>query len=495
MKLLIRNIARGAFHNAAERGDPPRCHPQTRSAIRKEIIEWIKAPEAQCKFIIWLYGPAGTGKTAIEQSIAEQCEEEGLLAASFFFSCAAAGRNDSSQFIATLAYQLLLSIPQISEPILTAVERDPTIFSRALSVQMQALVVTPLTSIPIPLPNLPRVAIVDGVDECGPDGNSQAKLLAVLGAAAAELQHVPIIFLIASQPEYEIRQAFNQEPLSPLMRGLFLDNDFQADNDIRLYLNSKFQDVRQNQMALGTALNSTWPTTGDIAQLVKKSSGQFIFAATVMKFIDSPRRHPADRLNIILGLSNAGKETPFAALDALYYLILSAVDDLPKVLQVLTLLALADDYSDKLRVDVVEKLLGFDVQRALMDMHSLLFVPPPNDSISVLRIHHASLYDFLMDQSRSHDQYIDPAQGHILLSQRWLGVVTDYPRFQINNFHLNRCIHSFVSHCHRSSTSSEISNCLATFNLRALLERIVDASDLYSTRWSIFFECARKQVG
>ncbi|KAF8161702.1 hypothetical protein BJ912DRAFT_311645 [Pholiota molesta] len=388
-----------------------------------------QGPEAERKVVIWLYGPAGAGKTAIERSIAEECEEEGLLAASFFFSRAVAGRNDSSRFVATLAYQLLLSMPQISDPILSAIERDPTIFSRSLSVQMQVLVIAPLTSEPNPLPNIPRVAVVDGVDECGPDGKSQANFLNVLGAAAAKLQHIPLIFLIASRPEFEIRQTFKQRPLNSLMRGLFLDNNYQADDDIRLYLNSKFQEVRQNQLGLGTTLADTWPTVSEIGQLVKNSSGQFIFAATVMKFIDSPRRHPAHRLNIILGLSDAGKETPFAALDALYSIILSAVDDLQQVLQVLTLLVLADDYSDKLRVDVVEQLLGFDVQRALMDMHSLLLVPPPGEN-SVLRIHHASLYDFLMNQSRSHDLYIDSTQGHIWLCQRWLGVIVDYPAFK-----------------------------------------------------------------
>ncbi|KAF9470626.1 hypothetical protein BDN70DRAFT_821113 [Pholiota conissans] len=125
LKLLRENISQGAFHNAAERGDPPRCHPRTRIAIRKAMMEWIKASEADRKLILWLYGPAGAGKTAIEQSIAEQCEEEGLLAASFFFGRTAAGRNDSSRFAATLAYQLILSIHGVREHVITAIEQDP----------------------------------------------------------------------------------------------------------------------------------------------------------------------------------------------------------------------------------------------------------------------------------------------------------------------------------------------------------------------------------
>lgn len=86
LALLFANIPPGAFHDAAERGDPSKCHPHIRVAIRKEIMQWIKDSRARQQFIPWLYGPPGTGKTAIGQSIAEACAKEDLLAASFFFS-------------------------------------------------------------------------------------------------------------------------------------------------------------------------------------------------------------------------------------------------------------------------------------------------------------------------------------------------------------------------------------------------------------------------
>lgn len=497
LDLLLANISLGAFHNAAERGDPPRCHPHTRTATRAAMMEWIKGTEAQRKLILWLYGPAGAGKTAIEQSIAEQCEEEGLLAASFFFSRAAAGRHDSSRFIATIAYQLSRSIPEIREPIISAVEDDPTIFSRSLSAQMRTLVVAPVKSVRL-LSSTPRAVVMDGIDECGPDGRSQAELLSVLGAATVELQHVPIIFLVASRPEYDIRLTFNQEPLRSLTTGLFLDNDYQADADIRHYLVSKFQEVRQKQLALGNNLLLPWPIEREIDHLVKKSSGQFIFAATVMKFIDDPRRSPVDRLNIILGLSNAGKETPFEALDSLYRYILSAVDDLPKVLEVLTVLMLDSNSLVPLPVEVVEMLLGFEIQRALIDVHALLFIPHPNERLSGIGIHHASLFDFLMDQSRSRDYFIDVRQGHILLCQRWLGTIANHHLFRPGALRLNDCIRQFVRHFNKSSTSPEVIDYLRNFNLRAVLEKINDAGDMYSTDWDIFFHCAAKyqqQVG
>ncbi|KAF9473642.1 hypothetical protein BDN70DRAFT_816949 [Pholiota conissans] len=101
LKLLLQNIAPGALHDAAERGDQPGCHENTRVAILKEIMDWLQDPNTRERFIYWLYGPAGSGKTSISQSIAEALAKLGLLAASFFFWRSATGRNTSDRFTAT----------------------------------------------------------------------------------------------------------------------------------------------------------------------------------------------------------------------------------------------------------------------------------------------------------------------------------------------------------------------------------------------------------
>jgi pantothenate kinase-related protein Tda10 len=87
MELLQRHIAPGAFHNSDERYDPPKCYPHTRRAVLKKIIDWVKDVD-KVVLILWLYGPAGAGKSAIAQTIAELLEEAGLLAgASFSLGC------------------------------------------------------------------------------------------------------------------------------------------------------------------------------------------------------------------------------------------------------------------------------------------------------------------------------------------------------------------------------------------------------------------------
>lgn len=144
MDTLYRNIAAGALHNAAERGDPPNCHPETRLEIRTEIITWIVEPGVRKTFVLWIYGPAGSGKTAIQQTIAEICDEMGILAASFFFSRTGIGRGDTSRFIPTLAYQLCFSVPALRGRILHTVEEQPSIFSSNILTQMMRLIITPV---------------------------------------------------------------------------------------------------------------------------------------------------------------------------------------------------------------------------------------------------------------------------------------------------------------------------------------------------------------
>jgi hypothetical protein len=131
MELLQQHIAPGAFHNSDERYDPPKCHPHTRRAVLKKITDWVKDANKVALFL-WLYGPAGAGKSAIAQTIAELLEKAGLLAAAFFFSRNSAGRNNKTPLVATLVYQLVTSIPEIRVHVLEALERTPPSFHTRL---------------------------------------------------------------------------------------------------------------------------------------------------------------------------------------------------------------------------------------------------------------------------------------------------------------------------------------------------------------------------
>ena len=429
MHKLAEVMAPGAVHNSAERYDPPKCHPNTREAVIKKIMDWVQGLgelERRCYFM-WLYGPAGAGKSAIAQTIAEICHELKLLAASFFFSRTAAGRNDHSHLIATLTYQLCVSIPEIRTCVEDALELDPNVFSLSLENQVQKLIIEPLSHF---YDNgyhrhnkHPRLFVIDGLDECASATYVQYQVLRVL----AEQLPVPMFFIVASRSEPHIRRFFSAEPMASKTTEISLDDSYRPDADIKEIFKVKFNAIKRDH-PLGNHLPEQWPSASDVDHLVRKASGQFIYASTVIKYIESPRHRPTDRLEIILGIMRHGEDTPFADLDALYTQIFSSikVEDKNKVLEVFGALLFVKIPNFPKSPALIETLLGLrsgDLDITLIDLHSILDIPA-QDRTTEIQILHASLGDFLLDQTRAGNYHINPGHAHANLAQHFMRCIT-----------------------------------------------------------------------
>ena len=75
-------IADGAAFDSYTDQLDARCHPETRVDLRRQIKEWASEPPKECLF--WLNGMAGTGKSAIARTIAQEFAQENRLGGSFF---------------------------------------------------------------------------------------------------------------------------------------------------------------------------------------------------------------------------------------------------------------------------------------------------------------------------------------------------------------------------------------------------------------------------
>lgn len=107
-------------------------------------MEWATDPKDEQSSVMWLRGPAGAGKSALAQSIAEILDAQKLLMASFFFSRTATDRSDGRALIPTLSYQLLLSLPATRPTIKQCIESDPIVFDRSRDTQMERLFIEPI---------------------------------------------------------------------------------------------------------------------------------------------------------------------------------------------------------------------------------------------------------------------------------------------------------------------------------------------------------------
>ncbi|KAF9053286.1 hypothetical protein BJ165DRAFT_852698 [Panaeolus papilionaceus] len=453
---LFNHICDRAFHNSDE-CDEVKCHPGTRTAILQVLFDF--ANDSEHPFITWLNGPAGAGKTAIARSLAERCEEAGILAASFFFWRSDLERSDEKRLIPTLAYQLCLSIPLLRPFVEQSITNDPAIFSKTLTRQLSALILVPLQQIQAShstfVPQcLPRLIIIDGLDECGGQNTDRAhrqgRALEILRQLASRQDIFSFRILVVSRTEAYIRRRFKEPSLQFLTRPLVINYSFGPEDDILVFVTHEFLWI-VNHHPFGPYLPAGWPGNKVIRSIIDKSSGQFIYAATVMKFIRSELHRPDTRLALVQGAvehKGVGPIMPFAPIDTLYRQIFCSAIDVSVALIVLThhfTHRLAGFRRDSLDFSIVkkrepqpldeifgdprvlvrhfginpfvplesiEKSLKLDpgvIPHTLSHFESLFTVSPSFtfEGKGYIEFHHASLTDFLFDKTRSQEWFID----------------------------------------------------------------------------------------
>ncbi len=236
---------------------------------------------------MWIYGPAGGGKSAIMQTMAELPRETWEFSVDHSFSFARTNkRNEKTHLITTLAYQLSLNCYLI---LMTTLQQQSTrthLFShRTLAVQMKELILNPMSAAANHDPHSSQwcyTMLVDGLDECSPPESHHEIITLLSSSVSSHLR-----FVTASHPEFIIRDTLLfLKLLAKQWQSLVLDNTYSPDDDIKFFLTDKFQDIKARHPAQHSIPNS-WPESSIINTLVKNSSGQFIYAATVIKFVES----------------------------------------------------------------------------------------------------------------------------------------------------------------------------------------------------------------
>lgn len=158
----------GAEVDSDARQYVPRCHPETRRTLLSHIINWLEGEHDRLWRMLWIMGPAGVGKSAEAQTIAEKLNAEGRLGAALFFS-RPNGRDDPKKIITTLAYQLAVRSGQYKRIINQQLAADPTLLEKRLRDQFKLLIISPFRSIMDKDPSTarnPLLVVVDGLDEC-----------------------------------------------------------------------------------------------------------------------------------------------------------------------------------------------------------------------------------------------------------------------------------------------------------------------------------------
>lgn len=408
----------GAAHDGAERYPPPRCAAETRVEVLRQINHWIDNPRLNCP-VLWLYGPAGAGKSAIAQTIAESAEESGRLAASFFFARTSETRNTANYLFPTIAYQLALHFPEYRLKVDDVMRKDPAMADKSIEVQFKKLLVDIWDVCPIP-DGQPRVVSIDGIDECKGE-KTQELFLTLIGQALLK-KRIPLRFLFSSRPEPHLRAIFGKAFFGSNSTRIILDDSFNPTDDIVRYLRSGFLDIWEKHPESMIYVEQPWPTEAVVRDVALRASGQFIYASTVLKFINEDFTHPVSQLEIIQG-PNSSIHNAFSDLDALYLQILSTH---PRPLELMRILAyiLIVKYPSPLILDnLLNKRLG-TVASVLRGLYSLLEIPGTDSPWYTIEPYHASFLDFIEDQSRSGAFYVDKTRYYAEVAESCISLLT-----------------------------------------------------------------------
>ncbi|KAF9441272.1 hypothetical protein P691DRAFT_519006 [Macrolepiota fuliginosa MF-IS2] len=432
MRLLAENVIVGAEFDSSDHRSS--CHPETRLDITHSIQSWIHNPARKYK-ILWLHGPAGVGKSAILQTIAETASgaATSILGATLFFS-RPNSRDDPKRVLITIAYRLAVRYPLYRQYIVRLLTIDPRLVEKSLAEQFKTFIVQPFGVEQLLAEHHGTVLILlDGLDECNGE-EAQCEIILLIGRFVLQYPTCPLIWFIASRPEPHIQDSFLKWELQRAygeMRVL-VDSD-QGRRDVETYLRDNFANIREKHRR-SIPSSQQWPSESDLSTIAIRSSGLFIFPSTLIRFIgDTAYADPISRLKIALDViestsSSDGGHNPFETLDALYTRILSEV---PRdvISTTLRLLALCIAGLEGYNFAQTCNWLGITQGRAygaLQRLHSVLYVPEPqNASTGALRAFHASFYDYLRLPSRSGAFYVmvpELIRYHYL---RWIRILLE----------------------------------------------------------------------
>lgn len=374
---------------------------QTRQKIIKTILSWLNDTDGASddKRICLLTGVAGSGKSTIAHTVAQQCDENRQLASSFFFHRDTGDRNNPKYLISTIAAELCSVDDRLARHIIAAVEDDERILHAPISRQFDKLILGPCAGFSA---KRPLVIVLDALDEgCNQD------LLRILCDDAGRLPPSIRMFVTARvSPDTEtLRQ---KSHVRSMALDIYGKNNM---DDIALFVPHKLKQVAEYHGLAG------WPDSHAIASFEAKAGGLFLWVATTCDYLKMCY-NPKGELHSLVSASHLSRSSVESIMDSLYTKIL-----------------LACNWNDVTFVDGFRRLMGAAIstkspltlralnalyQRPLMPSHLALRQLSPLltgllDELDVpqpVRFLHQSLPEFLTQRAGSPNA---PAGSHVFL--------------------------------------------------------------------------------
>jgi hypothetical protein len=436
MKELLQHTIIGAEFDSSDRDPPPRCHPGTRLAILQRCLDFIIQCYDEGK-LRWVVGPAGVGKSAVMQIVAEKAPD-GIIFASVFLSVN--GRQNGSKTIVTIAYQFATKCEPYRHFVRNEIAKDPSLTRKALSVQFQRFIVEPFIHQRLFDPLRRFFVLIDGLDECD-NPFTQQELLGLISDFCISNPTSPIAWIVASRPEPHITSFFDDAKVAPVYtkEEMVVDSEESCD-DVQRSLRNELNKIKLAYPTLQR--KRQWPSEHEFTKIATAASGLFAYASTVVRYIGDPLYgDPAAQLNDVIAAIDrspiddaSGTNGPLAQLDSLYGRILSKIPNKVMVnTRKLLLLCMGSDWSgESLRMQC--NLLGFTEDAAygaIRHLYSVVKISEPEKADDEpIEFIHKSFKDYLYDFERSGFSKYVYSDSRELANEISLRIVKEVPAFE-----------------------------------------------------------------
>ncbi|KAG9101775.1 hypothetical protein FS749_003464 [Ceratobasidium sp. UAMH 11750] len=413
-----------AMYRSTESGNLRRvgCTPNTRVDVLAQLQDWTCNPTSEK--VYWLNGMAGTGKTTIAYSLCEHLQQRRQLGASFFCTRQLPECRNVNRIVPSISYQLSLFSLPFRYALSSLLEHNKDIHNQPLPDQFEQLVVVPLRQVADTF--APDVTIViDALDECE-DKDGLDRMLEALLLHASNLC---VRFFVTSRPDPKILDQMRNREDGGRRSELRLHEleHMVVQQDVTTYLKHKLKRVKLSD--------------ADMNVLVERSGVLFIYAATVVRYLEYDNfARSRQRLKMVLGSSSTTSSGADKDLNILYGTILDAAFDDNELgdserAEMELILRHVVCAQEPLSVEVIASLLEFDgidtVQAALRPLLSVLNV---SDTSGVVTTLHESFPNYLLNRRRSGRYYCDARQHNALMARLCFGLIkVPNPPFNICN--------------------------------------------------------------
>ena len=396
-----------------------KCLDGTRTQVLNEIVDWIDSTDVTAPRIFWLHGQAGKGKSAIAHSIALYAQNLGMLGSCFCFTRVRQHEGLHTRLFPTIARDLADRDLRLRVLLAKVITNNHSLTdTKDVAEQWERFIVEPLSRLEGSLTGN-VVVVIDALDESG----AEATRSSILEAFAGNDRNLPgnLRILLTSRPVVDISDALGAARHIHV-RSL---DDTDAGHDILLYVSDRLRH-------LGDTFSDE-----DLRELAARSGGVFEWARLACDFVSHRLRVIAKkRFEEIVSLSRGDG---MSLLDEAYIIFLKElVQGHPDLLvvfhsvmrQILWLKTpLSTSALDFMRQRFPGKHSHYSVRDILNMMASLL--SGTNETSTPIRPLHASFYDFLLDERRSGEFFIEQRDVHRDLAVASLSVMRSCLCFNI----------------------------------------------------------------